>query len=80
MDALCESEVDKMVDVNVPLTMNWRGVNISNHKDQGHYRCLPRAMTGGPGHQFPRNPQRNSLLNLKFLSGTRGTVDNAVDK
>jgi hypothetical protein len=69
-----------MVDVNVPLTMNWRGVNISNRKDQWHYRCLPRAMTGGPGHQFPRNPQRNSLLNLKFLSGTRGTVDNAVDK
>ena len=24
--------VDKMVDVDVPLTMNWRGVNISNHK------------------------------------------------
>jgi hypothetical protein len=47
---LCRSEVDKMVDVNVPLTMNWRGVNISNHKDQWHYRCLPRAMTGGPGH------------------------------
>jgi hypothetical protein len=43
-----------MVDVNVPLTMNWRGVNISNHKDQWHYRCLPRAMTGGPGHQFLR--------------------------
>ena len=41
-----------MVDVNVPLTMNWRGVNISNHKDQGHYRCLPRAMTGGPGHHL----------------------------
>ena len=53
MGALCESEVDKMVDVNVPLTMNWRGVNISKHKDQGYYRCLPRAMTGGPGHHFP---------------------------
>jgi len=26
--------VDKMVDVNVPLTMNWRGVNISKHKAQ----------------------------------------------
>jgi len=35
MGALCESEVDKMVDVNVPLTMNYRGVNISKHKDQG---------------------------------------------
>ena len=31
--ALCGSEVDKMVDVNVPLTMNYRGVNISKHKD-----------------------------------------------
>ena len=50
MGGLCRSEVDKMVDVNVPLTMNYRGVNISNHKDQGHYRCLPRAMMGGPGH------------------------------
>jgi hypothetical protein len=30
---LCGSEVDKMVDVNVPLTMNYRGVNISKHKD-----------------------------------------------
>jgi len=50
MGALCESEVDKMVDVNVPLTMNWMGVNISKHKDQGHYRCLLRAMAGGPGH------------------------------
>jgi hypothetical protein len=27
--------VDKMVDVDVPLTMNYRGVNISKHKDQG---------------------------------------------
>ena len=33
MGALCGSEVDKMVDVNVPLTMNYRGVNISKHKD-----------------------------------------------
>jgi hypothetical protein len=33
MGALCRSEVDKMVDVNVPLTMNYRGVNISKHKD-----------------------------------------------
>ena len=31
--ALCGSEVDKMVDVNVPLTMNYRGVNISKHTD-----------------------------------------------
>ena len=33
MGALRQSEVDKMVDVNVPLTMNYRGVNISKHKD-----------------------------------------------
>ena len=36
--ALCQSlMVDKMVDVDVPLTMNLRGVNISKHKDQGCY-------------------------------------------
>ena len=29
--------VDKMVDVDVPLTMNWRAVNISKHKAQGCY-------------------------------------------
>ena len=67
MGALCGSEVDKMVDENVPLTMNYRGVNISKHKELGHYRCLPRAMTGGPGHHFSMNYQRKSLLNLKFL-------------
>jgi hypothetical protein len=33
MGALCGSEVDKMVDMDVPLTMNYRGVNISKHKD-----------------------------------------------
>ena len=33
MGALGGSEVDKMVDANVPLTMNYRGVNISKHKD-----------------------------------------------
>jgi hypothetical protein len=42
-----------MVDVDVPLTMNWRGVNISKHKGQGRYRCLPWAMMGGPGLQIP---------------------------
>jgi hypothetical protein len=33
MGALCESEVDKMVDVNVPLIMNYRGGNVSKHKE-----------------------------------------------
>ena len=33
MGALCGSEVEKLVDVNVPLTMNYRGINISKHKD-----------------------------------------------
>ena len=37
MGALCGSEVDTMVDVNVPLTMNYRGVNISKYKDYGCY-------------------------------------------
>ena len=33
MGALCGSEVEKLVDVNVRLTMNYRGINISKHKD-----------------------------------------------
>ena len=60
-----------MVDVNVPLTMNWRGVNISNHKDQWHYRCLPRAMTGGPGHHIFTKP----IDLLVYLSNYIGRVE-----
>ena len=52
MGGLCRSEVDKMVDVNVPLTMNWRSVNISKHKGQGCCRCLSEALTGTPGAPF----------------------------
>ena len=38
MGALCGSEVDKMVDMDVPLTMNYRGVNISKHKENNGLR------------------------------------------
>ena len=38
--------VDKMVDVDVPLTMNGMGVNISKHKAQGCCRCLAKAVIG----------------------------------
>ena len=48
--------VDKMVDVDVPLTMNCRAVNISKHKAQGCFRCLAEAMTGSPGAPIT-NPQ-----------------------
>jgi len=57
MGGLCRSEVDKMVDVNVPLTMNWRSVNISKHKGQGCCRCLSEGTNRHSGCTiFPRNP------------------------
>jgi hypothetical protein len=41
--------VDIMVDVDVPLTMNLRAVNISKYKAQGCYRCLAEALRVTPG-------------------------------
>ena len=35
MAALCKFEVDIVVYVYMPLTMNYRGAHISKHKDQG---------------------------------------------
>ena len=48
--------VDKMVDVDVPLTMNCRAVNISKHKAQGCCSCLHKAPSGTPGAPIT-NPQ-----------------------
>ena len=54
--------VDKMVDVDVPLTMNWRAVNISKHKAQGCCRCLAEALTGTPGAPITNPPAGVFLL------------------
>ena len=35
--AFCGSEVGKIVDVNVPLILNYRGINICKDKGLGYY-------------------------------------------